>query len=255
MSTELALTPDSRWDVTTSQLTEATAAAGFGALGLSVDRAMATDTTAAGLAAAGLRCHEILALAVSANAERTRSRAEKAAQAAGQAGAPWVLTVFSTPITTQTAASLRECAAIVADAGARLALEFSPLGPVQTIADALEGVEVVGPERAGVLIDSWHFCRGPSTWQDLASVPLEQVAYLQFDDAPPARSEDAVAETMDRRLFPGDGEFALERFADTFLRRGWEGLVSVEVLSDELRHLDIREFARRAYGSAARYWR
>jgi sugar phosphate isomerase/epimerase len=63
-----------------------------------------------------------------------------------------------------------------------------------------------------------------------------------------------VDETMNRRAMPGDGVFELERFADTLLERGWEGLVSVEVLSRELSLLPLDEYARRAYRSTARFW-
>jgi len=46
-----------------------------------------------------------------------------------------------------------------------------------------------------------------------------------------------------------------DRFASSLLDRGWAGLVSVEVLSAELRQLPVSEFARWAYQSTARYWR
>jgi sugar phosphate isomerase/epimerase len=63
-----------------------------------------------------------------------------------------------------------------------------------------------------------------------------------------------MIETMDRRLMPGDGVLEVERFASTLLDRGWEGVVSVEVLNSELCKLPVAEFARRAYESCARYW-
>jgi hypothetical protein len=46
----------------------------------------------------------------------------------------------------------------------------------------------------------------------------------------------------------------LDRFAATLLDRGWQGVVSVEVLNQELRELPVPEFARRAYSAAAPYW-
>jgi hypothetical protein len=38
------------------------------------------------------------------------------------------------------------------------------------------------------------------------------------------------------------------------LERGWEGVVSVEVLNEELRAIPVGDFARRAYEATARYW-
>jgi len=61
-------------------------------------------------------------------------------------------------------------------------------------------------------------------------------------------------ETMHRRALPGEGILDLVRFAATLLDRGWDGLVSVEVLSEELRASPIEEIARRAHDTTARYW-
>jgi sugar phosphate isomerase/epimerase len=116
------------------------------------------------------------------------------------------------------------------------------------------GRAAAGPDRAGLLVDTWHFFSGDSTWEDLAEAPLEMIAHVQFDDALPRLSEDQMDETMNRRAMPGHGTFDLERFATTLLARGWSGLVSVEVLSRELARLPVAEFARLAYASSARYW-
>jgi sugar phosphate isomerase/epimerase len=135
-----------------------------------------------------------------------------------------------------------------------MAVEFSPLGPVPSISAALAVVNAAGEGSAGVVIDTWHFFRGDSTWEHLERMPLDQIAYVQFTDAPSPVSENGIYETMHRRAMPGDGTFELDRFASTLLDRGWAGLVSVEVLSAELRELPVAEFARRAFESTARYW-
>ena len=139
-------------------------------------------------------------------------------------------------------------------AGTRLALEMPPIGELNSISAAGSVVDEVGYGRASLLIDTFHFSRGRSTWEELESFPLEALGYVQFDDALAPESDDVMHETMDRRAMPGDGELELERFVTTLTGRGWSGLVSVEVLSEELRQLDITTFARRAYQSTASYW-
>jgi sugar phosphate isomerase/epimerase len=67
-------------------------------------------------------------------------------------------------------------------------------------------------------------------------------------------SDDVLDETMNRRTWPAHGEFDLHRFARTLMDRGWTGLVSVEVLSEELRRLDVETFTRLAYSTAVPYW-
>jgi sugar phosphate isomerase/epimerase len=59
---------------------------------------------------------------------------------------------------------------------------------------------------------------------------------------------------MHRRALPGDGTLALDQFATTLLQRGWDGLVSVEVLSAELRTLPVDETLRRLHATTAPYW-
>jgi sugar phosphate isomerase/epimerase len=89
----------------------------------------------------------------------------------------------------------------------------------------------------------------------LETVPVEDLGFVQFDDALPAESDDYLHEAMDRRAWPGEGELELDRFASLLLGRGWDGVVSVEVLSEKLRALPIGEFARRAFETTVRYWR
>lgn len=253
MSVELALTPDGRWKAETGETVIAARDAGFSALGLPAGRA--TAGTQATYRDAGMRCHEMLALLVSDDRAATVAAARRLAEAAGVVGAEWVLTVFRAGLNPSTTDLITESAAIIAESGARMAVEFSPLGAVRSIADGLEVVRAAGPDRSGLLIDSWHFFNGGGGWDDLAGVPLEQIAYVQFADGLPPVSDNGMDETTNRRALPGEGVFALERFASTLLDRGWQGTVSVEVLNRELRDLPVAEFSRRAFTTAARYWR
>ncbi|OHV29010.1 MULTISPECIES: sugar phosphate isomerase/epimerase family protein [Pseudofrankia] len=252
MAVELALTPDSRWDIDTDGLVRAARDAGFSALGIPAGRV--NTEAAASFASAGLHCHELLALVIAEDETATVFSAQRLAEAAAVIGARWVNAVFRVGLTDETAKVIERCAAILAEAGAGMAVEFSPLGPVTSIRTGLEVVAAAGTDRAGLLIDTWHFFLGDSTWEDLAHVPLEQIAYIQFDDAPVPESDNLMRETMHRRVMPGDGVFELDRFASTLLDRGFDGVVSVEVLNRELRALPVPEFARRAYASSARYW-
>ncbi|MFC5744321.1 sugar phosphate isomerase/epimerase family protein [Actinomadura rugatobispora] len=253
MTIDFALTPDGTWDVDGAGLAAAPAGAGFSAVGMLARHADAACARA--LADAGLRCHEVLALVVTGDEESTLRHTRRLAEAAAAVKAPWVLTTFTVPLDGTTAPLIRRCAEVLAEAGTGMAVEFSPLGAVTSISAALDVVEAAGAARAGVLIDSWHFFRGDGTWEQLERVPLDRIAYVQFDDAPPAVSDGAMKETMHRRVMPGDGTFELDRFASTLLERGWSGLVSVEVLNARLRELPVPEFSRLAFETTVRYWR
>ncbi|GAA2410316.1 hypothetical protein GCM10010191_18880 [Actinomadura vinacea] len=253
MTIDLALTPDSRWDIDVAGLVAAAGAAGFAAVGVAGRHADASS--AAALAHGALRCHELLALLMTGDHESTVHNAHMLAEAAAVVKAQWVLTTFAAPPDQITAPLIERCAAMFAEAGAGMAVEFSPLGTVTSISAALDVVEAAGADRAGVLIDSWHFFRGDSTWDQLERVSLDRIAYVQFSDAPAPVSDNAMKETINRRVMPGDGTFELDRFASALLERGWSGLVSVEVLNARLRELPVPEFTRLAYQTTARYWR
>jgi sugar phosphate isomerase/epimerase len=252
MTIELALTPDGRWDFDTEAVAAASAAAGFTAISVPVAHADATALSA--LKSNGVRGHDVLAVMISRNEAKSEESAHRAAAAAAAIEAGWALTVFGVRPGPESSAIIRRCADILAEAGVRMAVEFSPLGALSSIAAGIEVVDLVGVDRAGVMIDTWHFFRGDSTWAQLAQIPFEKIAYVQFDDALAAESDDGFSETMNRRAFPGDGMFDLERFAATLIDRGWSGTVSVEVLSSELATLPVPEFARRAFDTTAPYW-
>lgn len=249
---ELGLTQDTRRLVDVATTVDAAQAAGFDALGMVSGRVDAA--TRSMLDRAGLRCHELLGLQVGDDLVAVERTAEALAADAALVGAAWVLATFQVPLTPAVAASVRRCAATFERAGSGFAVEFSPLGPVATIADALDVIDAARPARAGMVIDSWNFCLGPSSWTDLETVPLDAVAYVQFADALAPVGELDLEEAMCRRALPGDGILELERFAATLHERGFDGVVSMQVLSDELRTLPVDEYARRVLASGSKFW-
>ena len=255
MTVQLAITPDHRWDFATADLVSAASAARFAAVGINATRV--DESAADAYAAAGVRCHELLALVFSDDEAATTATAERLAEAAVTMGAEWVLTVFTSPPTAEAEKVLQRCAAVFADAGAGMAVEFSPLGAISSIRQGMQVVRAAngGGGRAALMIDSWHFCFGDSTWEDLAEVPLDDIAYVQFADALAPESERLVRETLHRRALPSEGVLELDLFAATLLERGWDGIVSVEVLSAELRALPVDVLVRRIHDTAAPFWR
>ena len=107
---------------------------------------------------------------------------------------------------------------------------------------------------AGILVDTWHFFFSDDSWEDLTALPLDEIAYVQFDDHPALESDDLLSEALARRAMPGEGRFELERFCGLMRDKGFDGVVSCEILSDETRKLDLDEFARRVYSSSQRFW-
>jgi sugar phosphate isomerase/epimerase len=205
------------------------------------------------LEAHGMECWEIAALDL-VGEEATLAAARHLSDLASVLRPRWILTNVGAPIDDALCERFSRVCDILSEAGTRPAVEYLPFTPANSIASARVLIDHVGTDRAGILFDSWHHFRGPDTDADLEAAPLELVAYVQFDDALPLISTDLVAETVGRRTFPGEGEFDLDRYCAIRRNKGFDGVVSVEILNDRWRDGDLAEYARRAWTSAARYW-
>ena len=204
---------------------------------------------------AGLRCLEVQPLVVSADAARTLANARETAELAQAFGAPWIQSGLTDAPNAGVLDNLARAAAVARSAGAALALEYLPFTPLRSIRETLAAIDAAGVPDARVVVDTWHFFNGPETWADLEALPLERLAYPQFDDAPELASDDLMYETTQRRALPGEGHFDLVRFAHSLRSRGWDGPVSVEVLSAEMRSWPRDVFAKRVHAAARPYWR
>jgi len=201
-----------------------------------------------------LRCGEIAACVFLAERERSLIEAENAARLAKALRPTWVQINAGVAFDSQSGETLERICDLIVPTGARVAIEYLPYIAVNNIATTRAFVEHVGTDRAGILVDSWHHFRGPDTYTELEALPLEYIAYVQFDDALPIVGEDMAHETLHRRAMPGDGEFDLGGFCQRLRQKGYDGIVSVEVISAEWRARPLREFISRAYACSRAYW-
>jgi sugar phosphate isomerase/epimerase len=231
----------------------AVADAGFEAVSLSSNQ-MGGDpvATAKLLATHGLRCTDVLSIRVNRDEEETMAAVRAVRPAIEALGAGHLLAMFWTRLNEESLDRLGRCAD---EAGVPITLEFGPGGAADTVASADTFVDALGLDKVSVLTDTYHFSRGDSTWEMLEAIPLSHMPIIQWTDALPALTDDYMEETTTRRAWAGDGELELDRFATTLLDRGWDGVVSVEVISSELRKLPIDEFAKQAYATTAPYWK
>jgi sugar phosphate isomerase/epimerase len=212
------------------------------------------DELASAIEHHGMRCWEIAALNL-ADAQTALADAREIAGYAAVLRPAWVLTNVGAPIDRSLLALFDEVCDLLAAVGARPAVEYLPFTPAHSIATARRLVDHVGTDRAGILFDDWHHFRGPDTDADLEAAPLELVAYVQFDDALPMIGDDLIEETVNRRTFPGEGEFDLDGYCRRMREKGFDGVVSIEILNAELRGSDdLETFARRAFDTGRAFW-
>jgi len=133
-------------------------------------------------------------------------------------------------------------------------LEFvpAPISPVTRVREAWALVRDSALARAGILLDTWHFVRGHSTLEELRQVPGERLLGLQINDAPYRAEPDLVAETMHRRLLPGEGDAPLLPILRALDAAGAPAPCTIEVFSDALCALGPDEATRRAVEATRR---
>ena len=130
-----------------------------------------------------------------------------------------------------------------------MALEFVAYTGVATLGEAMEACGTVGWGRCGVLLDSWHFFRGGAPWGVLRSMAGAHLALVHVNDGAPPAGDDPIFESRNRRLPAGRGTFPLATLAAVLAELGYEGVVSAEVLSKELRWLPLEAAARELMAS------
>lgn len=232
---------------------DSAAAAGWRNIGLDVPSVEAyvesggtIDGLRSRLDSLGLSCSDVLVLAITADVREVDRHARRLAELAGTFGASTCAVAFPDgsaaldPDDPRAGWALTRCADVFNDTGCRLALEFLPYSPVCSLGVALQLCQMVGFERVGLLVDSWHLLMNGSN-NDLAGVNPAELAFVQFSDAPwSLRPGLGVAEASRRcRLLPGTGRFDLRSFVDHIKNSGYNGVVAPEVLSEDLRALPL----------------
>jgi sugar phosphate isomerase/epimerase len=233
----------------------AAAGAGFAHVGLddvSVGDREPEDVAAL-LAEHGLRCTEVGVLRIGAAADPARLAALAAA-----VGACTCIAAVSRHSTTAVS-ELRAAADTLHPLGIRIALEHAAYSGLRTVADAVDVCAAVGWDRCGLLVDSWHVFRAEADpWRTLAALDASQIELVHLNDgAAEPVGGDAAHESRFDRLPPGRGDLDLGRFLDLLDTIGYDGVVSLEVLSAELRRRTPLAAARELYtsGSAVRSFR
>ena len=140
---------------------------------------------------------------------------------------------------------LNELCDIAAGYGVALAFEF--LGQtdcsVQTLGLADEIVQTAKRQNLGLVIDSFHFYAGGSTFQMIEALDPNLLYVFHVNDA-----EDRPREELkdSHRLLPGLGILPLRRMIDAFGRIGYDRVASVEIFRPEYWEMDPFELAQQA---------
>jgi len=140
---------------------------------------------------------------------------------------------------------LNELGDIAQHHGVGLAFEF--LGQtdcsVQTLDLAKEIIEIIDRPNIGVVIDTFHFYVGNSTFEAIDTLDPENLFIFHINDA-----EDLPKEQLTdaQRLYPGMGILPIAEIKERFDRIGYNRMVSIEIFRPEYWAQDPFDVARRA---------
>jgi sugar phosphate isomerase/epimerase len=148
---------------------------------------------------------------------------------------------------------IQRLAARAAGHGLRLVLEFvglhipdAPPNTYHDLASTLALLERVSAPNVGVLLDAYHWYLSGGTVAEIAAIPAGTPLFVHINDAP---AGDVATLTDAMRVLPGAGVIDLDGFLGAIAARGYDGPVSIELFSEELRALEPADAARRAYAA------
>jgi sugar phosphate isomerase/epimerase len=146
---------------------------------------------------------------------------------------------------------LRELAEQAAAHGTRVAIETMPFSAIATVPMGAEIVAAANHPGAGLLIDAWHVFRAGTPLAELESALRPEMIFgVELDDAAPEMVGSMFEDTVNRRLFCGEGSFDLSGLVATLRRIGFDGPWGVEILSSAYRVLPVDQALKLAAESA-----
>jgi sugar phosphate isomerase/epimerase len=97
---------------------------------------------------------------------------------------------------------------LAAQYGLTVELEYVPIASVSNLAEALEILNTVKKDNAGLMIDIHHFHRANDKVEDLKNVPSKWFRFLHLCDAPgeiPEDKEEMIRIVREGRSYVGEG--------------------------------------------------
>lgn len=171
-----------------------------------------------------------------------------ALEAAAELGAAFIVSGGIDPDEGRLASRYAELAEAAQGFGLGMAIEFMPIRPMKSLADALRVIGQVGHPNARILVDALHLTRSGGTPAQVAAVDPARIAYVQLCDAPNPPLQALTEESRQGRLYPGEGGLPIQALMDA-LPAGIP--VSLEAPHAHQAHLPVAERLRRA-GEATR---
>ena len=192
----------------------------------------------------GIAVYDLSGITVTDDRATTLAELDEFLGFADVLGATWIQSRM--PIDNATSRRVyAEVADRVSSAGYGLAFEYSSFVPIRSLRQASDFVAEMATRapRQALMIDTWHFYQCGDTLDRLRELDPSLFGYLQLDDALDP-GPDTRFDTLNRRTLPGRGNLDLVGFMSVCDEIGLSGVVSIEVMNEDLRRLDVDDYAK-----------
>ena len=137
-----------------------------------------------------------------------------------------------------------------ADHGTRVAFEPMAVSMINSLKDCRAMIEGFGAKNGGIILDLWHMVNLDIAYEEIADWPKEYLFGAEIDDGTFKSSTGARREPIVNRKFCGKGEFDIQGFIAAVDKTGYAGPWGVEIFSQELVNLPLKELTTRSFNTA-----
>jgi sugar phosphate isomerase/epimerase len=134
-----------------------------------------------------------------------------------------------------------------AEHGTSIGWELMPFCDIDSVEKCVELVKGAGESNGGICLDLWHIAKLKIPYEKVARMPLEYITSVEVNDGTHECPWSLHEDTVNHRLFCGEGEFEPKRFVSLMLKAGYDGPWGIEVLNQEARSWPLEKLATHAF--------
>jgi sugar phosphate isomerase/epimerase len=140
--------------------------------------------------------------------------------------------------------SFAELCAQAENYGATIGFEIMGGAVIDNIPDAVTLVEKAGAKNGGIIIDIYQVANLDMTYEEINRIPLKHLTNVELNDGTLPGSPD---HDPSNRRFCGEGEYDIQGLIGCVEKMGYPGPWGVEVISEKLARLPLKEMCTRAF--------
>jgi sugar phosphate isomerase/epimerase len=130
--------------------------------------------------------------------------------------------------------------------GATIGFEIMGCAMIDNIQDAITMVETAAAKNGGLIIDIYQVANLGMTYEEISRIPLKYLTNIELNDGtlPGSPNHDPS-----NRRFCGEGEYDIKGFINCVNDMGYAGPWGVEVISEKLATLPLKELSTKAFNT------